>query len=488
MKKICTAILALFINQLCSFGNGVPAKISGSLPFLKNGDSVKLVLFKYGFFEYEENFHTVYHSKVVDHSFHFEIPVGNYPLYFNLTFKGNYNAGLYAYLIESGDDIYLSKDQDNIIFRGRGSAKWNFISRLNKLKNVCLTGLPEQSNLSSIQRRFELTDSCAVTQLNFLNSNKGKLSEKAFLFLKSDIVSRSLMKTYFLENMKDSEARMYVDELSKYRDHLDLDSTLNEFIAKNDNDLKYSWNLTPALLSKYYYDSCVAVNKPFSTRTCYDYFVKNYHGELREKLITYLLLEHKIGYSKRWFEDISSCIDDAIGYVKNKDFRNYLGKLLSIKEGEISYNFSLPDINGNVINMTDLRGKVVLLDFWFTGCPNCILIQPWLKKIEEKFKNDSISFVTISTDKDKNTWLRSIKEGKYTSPGTVDLFTEGKGADHKIIKHYNIVGYPTLILIDKEGKLCATPVDPRVDSGKHLIFLIEQALMKNSATESLPVN
>jgi cytochrome oxidase Cu insertion factor (SCO1/SenC/PrrC family) len=174
--------------------------------------------------------------------------------------------------------------------------------------------------------------------------------------------------------------------------------------------------------------------------------------------------------------------------VKNEDFKDYLEKLLSIKEGTNSYNFNLPDAEGKIIKMTNLKGKVLLLDFWFTGCANCILIQPWLKKIEERFKNDSICFVSISTDKDKNRWLKSTKEGKYTTPGSINLFTEGKGENHPIIKHYCIMGYPTLILINKDGKLSATPIDPRVDDGKQLISLIEQALAKDMFTSKLPVN
>ena len=488
MKKNCIVILVFFTHLSYSFGNGIPAKISGSLPFFKNGDSVELVLFKYGYFEYNENFQTIYHSKVVNHSFQFTIPISNYPLYFNLTFKGSSRSGLYSYIIENGDDINIVYNQDSIIYSGKGSGKWNVISRLTKLENLCLAGLPGQSNISTIQKRFEIIDSCIITQLSLLNSNRGSLSDKAFILLRSDILSKSLLKTYFLQTLKDSDLKIYVEVLSKYKNHLILDSTLNSFVNENDNDLKYSWSITPALLSRYHYDSCIALSKPFSTKACYDYFVKNYHGGLREKLVTYLLLEYKIIYSYRWVEDVSSCIDDAISYVKNEDFKDYLEKLLLIKEGTNSYNFNLPDAEGKIIKMTNLKGKVLLLDFWFTGCANCILIQPWLKKIEERFKNDSICFVSISTDKDKNRWLKSIKEGKYTTPGSINLFTEGKGENHPIIKHYCIMGYPTLILINKDGKLSATPIDPRIDDGKQLISLIERALAKDTVTSKLPVN
>ena len=113
MKKLCIAILVFFTNLSCSFGKDIPAKISGSLPFLKNGDSVELILFKYGYFEYNENFQTIYHSRVVNHSFQFTIPISNYPLYFNLTFKGSSKSSLYSYLIENGDDINIINNQDS---------------------------------------------------------------------------------------------------------------------------------------------------------------------------------------------------------------------------------------------------------------------------------------------------------------------------------------------------------------------------------------
>ena len=87
MKRFIIVSLLFFISLSYSFGKDTSAKISGSVPFLKNGDSVELVLFKYGYFGFNENFQTTYNLRIINHFFQFKIPIGNYPLYFNLIFK-----------------------------------------------------------------------------------------------------------------------------------------------------------------------------------------------------------------------------------------------------------------------------------------------------------------------------------------------------------------------------------------------------------------
>src|SRR6185503_4759935 len=100
-------------------------------------------------------------------------------------------------------------------------------------------------------------------------------------------------------------------------------------------------------------------------------------------------------------------------------------------QGTAAYNFLLPDPKGNLLSLDDLKGKVVLIDFWFTGCFGCQMVAKYMPQVENNFKGDTnIVFVSISVDKNKQQWLKSVKESLYTSPGSIKLYTEGKGADH----------------------------------------------------------
>jgi cytochrome oxidase Cu insertion factor (SCO1/SenC/PrrC family) len=142
-----------------------------------------------------------------------------------------------------------------------------------------------------------------------------------------------------------------------------------------------------------------------------------------------------------------------------------------------AYDFSLPDKDGNVIDLKDFRGKAVLIDFNFYGCVGCKLMVPALEALEHRFAaNDKVVFVSISADRSKERFIKSI--GTFSSSGSFHLYTEGEGFGHPVIKAYGIASYPTLVLIDAQGRIVtARAPDPRSEEGmKELTALIRSAM------------
>ncbi|MNN48514.1 hypothetical protein D3C81_1629960 [compost metagenome] len=100
-----------------------------------------------------------------------------------------------------------------------------------------------------------------------------------------------------------------------------------------------------------------------------------------------------------------------------------------------------------------------------------------LKPIAEYFKNNkNVVFLSVSADRDISTWKKSVSKEIYTNKHSIDLFTEGRGFDHPMIKNYKIRAYPSLILIGKNGKIISTSViKPYNETDrKMLIQLIEK--------------
>ena len=124
------------------------------------------------------------------------------------------------------------------------------------------------------------------------------------------------------------------------------------------------------------------------------------------------------------------------------------------------------------IELSDFTGKVVVLDFYFTGCRACKVLAPIMEKLEYEFKGKQVIFIAISIDRNKSTWLSSVNQNLYSSPLSLNLFTSGNGADDPVIKHYNINSYPTLILINKDGRIGSNPQSPLMDEGRDLKKLI----------------
>ena len=115
------------------------------------------------------------------------------------------------------------------------------------------------------------------------------------------------------------------------------------------------------------------------------------------------------------------------------------------RPGKRSPGFRAPDVDGKVHTLADFRGKYVYIDMWATWCGPCKREMPYLKALEEEFKDAEIVFVGLSVDKDKAAWENIVRQGELTGVqlylGTGSRFQEG----------YRVEAIPRFILLDKEG-------------------------------------
>ncbi|SMD43963.1 Peroxiredoxin [Aquiflexum balticum DSM 16537] len=123
-----------------------------------------------------------------------------------------------------------------------------------------------------------------------------------------------------------------------------------------------------------------------------------------------------------------------------------------IAPGQPAPEFTLEDVDGNQVSLSEFKGKYVYVDFWLTTCSRSARELPYFLKLYSDYKEDNIVFVSISPDKDKNTWLDFVKEKRNV--GT-SLWSD-KFLDSEVTKNYQVLGTPTYVLIDKEGNI----IDP----------------------------
>ncbi len=119
------------------------------------------------------------------------------------------------------------------------------------------------------------------------------------------------------------------------------------------------------------------------------------------------------------------------------------------KVGENAPSFTLEELlqapDGASKTLEELRGKIVVLEFWATWCAPCRGVRPWFNKLEEKFVDKSVVFISV-TNEDEKTVRRFIR--KNPIHGWIGLDTDGS-----MFKSYGIEGRPRTVLIDREGKL-----------------------------------
>ncbi|HEX6169064.1 MAG TPA: TlpA disulfide reductase family protein, partial [Chitinophagaceae bacterium] len=157
-------------------------------------------------------------------------------------------------------------------------------------------------------------------------------------------------------------------------------------------------------------------------------------------------------------------------------YEGFIGDTVYI--GKSSYNFSLPDTSGRIVSMKDFKGKVIFIDVWATWCGPCREQFPYLKEIEDEYKdNENIVFLGISLDKvkDKQKWLKAIQ--KENLPGIQLLDDFGKSFGQK----YDITAIPRFLLIDKQGKWIEIRC-PKPEAKEELKRYLDKALEENPMT------
>ncbi len=125
--------------------------------------------------------------------------------------------------------------------------------------------------------------------------------------------------------------------------------------------------------------------------------------------------------------------------------------------GDMAPNVQLPDLNGNILNLTDLEGEVILLNFWSTWCVACNVIKvPEYVRLWEKYKDSAFDgakgFVlySVAFDEDEDKWRRRIAEAGMTWPHHV---VDTKSYFSKYWKTYGLRSIPASFLIDPTGEI-----------------------------------
>lgn len=119
--------------------------------------------------------------------------------------------------------------------------------------------------------------------------------------------------------------------------------------------------------------------------------------------------------------------------------------------GSLSPSFEYDNYKGGKTKLEDFRGKYVYIDVWATWCGPCRAEIPFLKKLEEKYHEKNIVFVSLSIDqqKDVEKWKKFIKDKEL---GGVQVFADNDW-NSQFVKDYNITGIPRFILIDPNGNI-----------------------------------
>jgi peroxiredoxin len=135
-------------------------------------------------------------------------------------------------------------------------------------------------------------------------------------------------------------------------------------------------------------------------------------------------------------------------------YKAAIAKLEADDQKRQSADFTLTDLQGKAWTLKDMKGKVVLVNFWATWCPPCRKEMPDLEALYNRFKEQGFVILAISEDEETPKVGPFVAEHKITYPILLD-------PGSKVNNLFQVEGIPKSFVYDRDGKLVAQSIDMR---------------------------
>jgi len=423
--------------------------------------------------------------------FEIKIPAESRFYYMYISYStpsSNFNSLQYnfidnIYIIEKGDIIDCSIRNFVSTFSGKGAAKLqcqNEIYALRFYDDELNNRLSQDSSFSEALVELEKKcDSVIKLQNVVINKYKNVLDSSEIIAMKAN--ATGLQYYRFLRGLG-PRIKIYKILLAS-----EFYKNIGKNLAGMDPiGLSMSPVYSSVLLQKIHFEASI-VNDSISElkdslyyQRCVDLVESKYSNFLKDKLLTLLIVSGKVAVKKH--------LEAIARKVKSPLYANAMDELkFAFSKGRDFQKYVLTDYNGNALSFSQFKDKIVILDFWYTGCYPCAKLRTSFEPIHEKFhSNPRVLFVSVSIDKEFESWKKSIDKNIYTFPTAVNLFTNGKGGQHPIVLENLINAYPQIYILKNGIVYSANPPRPsgnsynfELDPNKgtiNFMSLIQQAL------------
>ena len=126
----------------------------------------------------------------------------------------------------------------------------------------------------------------------------------------------------------------------------------------------------------------------------------------------------------------------------------------------------LSDLFGNVVRLSEFRGKIVFLNFWATWCPTCVVEMPSMEKLHRRLKDQDFAMIAVNL-KESETQVKSFFEKLQLS------FTALLDVNGEVASGLAVNALPTTFFLDKKGRIIGMALGPREWDNQASIELFE---------------
>ncbi len=155
-----------------------------------------------------------------------------------------------------------------------------------------------------------------------------------------------------------------------------------------------------------------------------------------------------------WHKSVKRKLEEVENYLLQRQrYEEQQKALAKLAPGNPAPEITLNDPSGNSRSLSDLKGKVVLIDFWASWCRPCRAENPNVVRLYNKYKNKGFDIFSVSLDQQADKWIAAIEQdGLVWENHVSDLL----GWNTSVTSLYGFSGIPYTVLIDKQGNIIAS--------------------------------
>lgn len=199
---------------------------------------------------------------------------------------------------------------------------------------------------------------------------------------------------------------------------------------------------------------------------------------LKGRVLYWFLAEELIDSFKSGFDALALAQRKWEDFQQTNPYPEYneavqavLHKALKLQPGQPAPDFTLHDLDGQPVSLSQFKGQAILFDFWASWCGPCIGNLPDLRAIKERMADQPVVFLNLSLDTDEGAWREAID--KHAIKG-VHVRADGFGSD--LAESYQVNALPSYYLVDSQGLIVERLSLPDVRDTDAMVATIEKSL------------
>ncbi|UOY93511.1 thiol-disulfide oxidoreductase ResA [Ectobacillus sp. JY-23] len=133
----------------------------------------------------------------------------------------------------------------------------------------------------------------------------------------------------------------------------------------------------------------------------------------------------------------------ALGFTL---YQNFFADKEKVQVGKIAPDFVVTDLQGNTVQLSELQGKGIFLNFWGTWCKPCEKEMPYMNELQDVYREKGIEIIALNADETEIAVKNFVERYNLQFTVAIDKGTE-------VLNTYGVGPLPTSFLIDKDGKV-----------------------------------